>query len=218
MKQSIAIYGAGALAKQIINYNQRYNLFEVVALIDDNASDDQSFMGYRVLPFERFKNIVGGVRIIVSIGYVKCNIFRRKAVEKVLDAGYQLYNFIAPGANVWPGSIQDNDNVLVFDNAFVGVGCHLERGVIISEGTVLSHDINVGEYTFMSDAVVIGGHCTIGQHSFIGLNSTIKSNTTLGDYNIVGCAANVLKNTPDYSIIKGNPGKVEQRDTLNVNI
>ena len=60
MKQSIAIYGAGALAKQIINYNQRYNMFEVVALIDDKAGEGQVFMGYDVLPFERFRNVVGG--------------------------------------------------------------------------------------------------------------------------------------------------------------
>lgn len=161
---------------------------------------------------------MGGVNIIVSIGYVKCNIYRRNAVRKVVDAGYPLYNFIAPGANVWPGSIQENDNVLVFDNVFVGVGCQLERGVIISEGTVLSHDITVGEYTFMSDGVVVGGHSKIGKNSFVGLNSTIKSNTILGDYNIVGCAANVLMDTSDYSVIKGNPGIAEQRDTLNVDI
>ena len=160
----------------------------------------------------------GGVKVIVSIGYVKCSVYRKTAVEKVLDAGYKLYNFIAPGANVWPGSFKENDNVLVFDNAFVGVGCQLERGVIISEGTVLSHDITVGQYTFMSDGVIVGGHCKIGEHSFIGLNSTIKSNTTLGVYNIVGCAANVLKDTPDYSVVKGNPGKAEQRDTLGVDI
>lgn len=60
MKQRIAIYGAGALAKQIINYNQRYNMFEVVALIDDYAIKGQSFMGYDVLPFDSFKNAVGG--------------------------------------------------------------------------------------------------------------------------------------------------------------
>lgn len=160
----------------------------------------------------------GGVNIIVSIGYVRCNIYRRKAAERVLEAGYQLCNFIAPGANVWPGSVQENDNVLVFDNAFIGVGSKLERGVIISEGTVLSHDITVGEYTFMSDGVVVGGHSKIGQHSFVGLNSTIKSNTTLGEYNIIGCAANVLKDTPDNCVVKGNPGIAEQRDTLSVDI
>lgn len=215
----IVIYGAGALAKQIINYNLRYKMFEVVALIDDNAKDNQTFMGYDVLPFGRFmKEWQGVVKIIVSIGYVRCNIYRKEAIEKVVAAGYSLYNLIAPGANVWPGCYKENDNVLVFDNAFVGVGCHLERGVIISEGAVLSHDINIGEYTFMSDGVVVGGHCYIGQHSFVGLNSTIKSNTTLGKYNIVGCAANVLKDTPDYSVVKGNPGIVEQRDTLNVEI
>ena len=220
----IAIYGAGALAKQIINYNLRYNMFEVVALIDDNAQENQTFMGYDVLPFDRFSiewpmvAMGGVVKVTVSIGYVKCNSYRKTAVEKVVTAGYPLYNFIAPGANVWPGSIKEDDNILVFDNAFVGVGCHLERGVIISEGTVLSHDITVGEYTFMSDGVVVGGHCHIGQHSFVGLNSTIKSNTTLGKYNIVGCAANVLKDTPDYSVVKGNPGIVEQKDTLNVEI
>lgn len=60
MIQRVAIYGAGALAKQIINYNQRYNMFEVVVLIDDNASEGHVFMGYDVLPFERFRNVDWG--------------------------------------------------------------------------------------------------------------------------------------------------------------
>lgn len=61
MKQSVAIYGAGALAKQIINYNQRYDMFDLVALIDDNACDGQTFMGYNVFSFDKFLGVYGDV-------------------------------------------------------------------------------------------------------------------------------------------------------------
>lgn len=160
----------------------------------------------------------GGVKIICSIGYVKCNEYREKAIKRIKESGYQMTNFISPGANCWPGSINKGSGVLVFDNAFVGVGCYLGEGVIISEGTVLSHNITVKSYCFFSDGVVVGGHATIGRNSFLGLNSTIKSNCRIGDYNIIGSGANVINNTEDNCVATGNPAKVKKKDTLEVQI
>lgn len=129
-----------------------------------------------------------------------------------------MANFIASGANCWPGSIEEDAGVLVFDNAFVGVGCHLKEGVIISEGSVLSHNVTVEPYCFFSDGVVVGGHANIGRNSFVGLNSTIKSNCRIGNYNIIGSGANVIHDTEDYCVARGNPAIVQIKDTLEVQI
>lgn len=153
----------------------------------------------------------------MAIGYTKCNLYREQVCLKLQAAGYPLVNYISPGSNCWNGTIRGN-NIIVFDNVFVGVGCELYDGVIISEGTTLSHDVKVGKYVFFSDEVTVGGHATIGNNSFLGLNSTIKSNSKIGSYNIVGSGTNVIRSTEDYSLTIGNPGVSYIKNTLQVDI
>lgn len=107
---------------------------------------------------------------------------------------------------------------MVFDNTFVGIGCELHDGVVISEGSTLSHDVIVEPYCFFSDGVTVGGHACIGRNSFLGLNSTIKSNTRLGPFNIVGCAANVLRDTEPDCVAVGNPARCRRVDPMKVQI
>lgn len=142
---------------------------------------------------------------------------RETVCERLKAEGYELANFISPGANCWNDTIK-GVNIMVFDNAFVGLGCELKDGVIISEGTTLSHDVVIEPYCFFSDEVTVGGHARIGRNSFLGLNTTIKSNLKLGTHNIVGCAANVLKDTEDYCVVVGNPARARKADTENKDI
>lgn len=154
---------------------------------------------------------------LVTIGYTRANTLRAAVCNRLKADGYHLANFISPGSNCWSDTIK-GENILVFDNAFVGIGCELHDGVIISEGVTLSHDVIVEPYCFFSDAVAVGGHACIGRNSFLGLNSTIKSNTRLGPFNIVGCAANVLRDTESDCVAVGNPARYRKADTREVRI
>ncbi len=217
--ERIAIYGAGALARQMIKYNERYHLYEIVALIDDNM-ENKTQWGIPVLRYDLFRQDFSGEsmpQVIVSIGYAGCNVAREQVCTKLMEDGLRLGNFISPGSNCWPGTIQGK-NILVFDNAFIGVDCKICDGVIISEGCVFSHGVGVDGYVFFSDGVVVGGNAKVGNNSFIGLNATIKSSVHIGSYNIVGAAANVLHNTDESMITKGNPGRSINCDTLKIRI
>lgn len=219
--QNLYVYGTGVLARQLHFYNERYHLYNIVGYIDDNINVEAEFMGKPVVSFLKLPHPYGrefiNTYIIVTIGYTCCNTIRERVCRKVRDAGYQLCNFVTDGANVWSDALKGS-NIIIFDNVFVGIGCQLHDGVIISEGTTLSHDIDVSAYTFFSDEVTVGGFVTIGHNSFLGLNSTVKSGVNIGNYNIVASGANVVKSSSDKCVIKGNPGKISNKDTLKVNI
>lgn len=218
--EQIVIYGAGALASQIVKYNWRYLMYEIVALIDDNPGVGKEKWGIPVWGYQQFKEqykVENAPSLIVSVGYAGCNRFREEVCLRLMADGFKLGNFISPRANCWPDTFKGN-NILVFDNAFVGVDCELGNGVIISEGCVLSHGVHVEDHVFFSDGVVVGGNAKIGKNSFIGLNATIKSSIRVGKFNIVGSAANVLKNTEEFMVTKGNPGRSVVSDTLNMKI
>lgn len=55
--EKVAIFGAGALAKQIVAYNQRYELFDIIALIDDNVNSFDFDPRIPVYDYNGFVNI-----------------------------------------------------------------------------------------------------------------------------------------------------------------
>lgn len=220
MKSQIALYGTGAICQMLRLYNARYDLFDIVALIDDNSDSEEHESELPKMTFKSFCEIyppVTGIRVLVTIGYTNCNIHRERICKNVRDAGYSFVNFIAPNANVWRDTIRGT-NVIVLDNVFVGMGSEIDDGVMIMPGTVLAHDVIVDKYVFFSNAAVVGGNARIGNNSFVGLNSTIKSSVVLGAYNVVGSAANVIHDTPANSVVKGNPGVAVVKDTIHMKI
>lgn len=218
--EKIAIYGTGALARELLLYNNRYHLFELDVFIDDNQTSTGFYNNKPVLSFSDFIKKYSGIirpKVLVSVGYTGCNVNREKTCEKLLEHGFELANFIAPNSNCWPSTIK-GVNVIVLDNVFIGDDCEIGSGVILCPGTVLSHGVRVGDYSFFSDGVVVGGNAKIGNNSFVGLNSTIKSSVKIGSYNIIGSAANVIHDTPDFSVTIGNPGITKQKDTIHTKI
>lgn len=217
--KSLAVYGTGSIAEQIYQYNERYHLYNICVFIDDNLSSNYKFHGIEVLNYETFKRsyTTGNISVIVTIGYSKCNTIRESVCLKLMSDGYILANFISPGSNCWPGAIVGL-NIIIFDNVFVGNGSKISSGVIIYECVSIAHNVHVNKYSLLSLGVVAGGNSVIGEYTFVGLNSTIKSSVVLGNYNIVASGTNVIKSSNNYSLIKGNPGKVKNIDTLLVKI
>ena len=106
----------------------------------------------------------------------------------------------------------------ILDDVFVGPGCTIGNCIVICPGTILAHDVQVEDFCFFSNAVVVGGSAVIGKNTFVGLNSTIKSSIKVGKYNIVASAANVVKDSADKSVLRGNPAIAYAKDTLNIKI
>ena len=218
----VVLYGNGSLTKEIICYNDFYKLFEVSAIIDDsiegaNVCND---IGIPVLNFTEFqKSFPANVapKILITIGYTRCNCVREKVYKNVKNLGYQCANFISPRATIW-ADLAENDNVIILDNVFVGPQCRIGNGVVICPGTLLSHGVTVDNFVFISDGVVVGGNAKIGKNSFLGLNSTIKSSSKIGEKNIVASAANVIHDSEPSSVLKGNPAVAVIKDTISVQI
>ena len=91
-------------------------------------------------------------------------------------------------------------------------------GVILYEGCTLSHDAEIGAYSFLSLRVAFGGYTRLGRNSFVGLNTTVKDDVVIGAYNIVGCGTNIIKSTEDYNVTIGNPGHSHKKDTVSMKI
>lgn len=218
-KVKVLLYGIGSLGKKIFEYNKRDGLFDIVAFVDDKEGVDSIFCGLPVVHFYQCKELYPKeeYKVLVSIGYVRCNYYRELVCNKVLEEGYELVNYISPKAFCWDGTIVGK-NIFVADNCFIGHGSKIHDGVIVYENCTLSHDTELGDYCFLSLQVAFGGYTQVGEHSFIGLNTTVKDDVKIGSYNIVGCGTNIINSTDDKMVTVGNPGISKAKDTINMPI
>lgn len=217
--QKIVLYGNGALTKDLLQFNAQYALYDIVAIIDD-SKDKKTTNDITILSFDEFKasyEELGCPKVLVTIGYSRCNSIREKVYNNVKDAGFLFANFISPRCVCW-SDLSECSNLIILDNVYIGPDCKLGNGVVIYPGTALAHDNIVGDFAFLSVSVVVGGNASIKKNSFIGLGVVIKSSITVEEYNVVASGANVIKTTMPKSVLKGNPATAVVKDTLEVKI
>ena len=107
--------------------------------------------------------------------------------------------------------------VIIEDNVQIGALTVIARGAIdntvlktgvkIDNSTFISHNVVIGEDTFVVGETIMFGSSSTGKQSFISGNSTIRDGRHIGDNAIVGMGSTVIKNVDDHTIVKGNPAK-----------
>lgn len=83
----------------------------------------------------------------------------------------------------------------------------LKRGSKIDNSTFISHNVVVGEDTFVVGETIMFGSSSTGKQAFISGNSTIRDGRHIGNKAIVGMGSVVVKNVEDGMVVKGNPAK-----------
>ncbi|MBQ3355861.1 MAG: hypothetical protein IJG45_01930 [Oscillospiraceae bacterium] len=85
------------------------------------------------------------------------------------------------------------------DDTVIGRGCKIDNSCFIS------HNVQLGEDTFVVGETIMFGGSKTGRQSFISGNSTIRNKASIGDYATVGMGAVVTKNVEDHAVVFGNP-------------
>ena len=83
----------------------------------------------------------------------------------------------------------------------------LKRGSKVDNSTFISHNVVLGEDSFVVGETIMFGSSSTGKQAFISGNSTIRDGRHIGDKAIVGMGSVVVKNVEDGAVVKGNPAK-----------
>lgn len=83
----------------------------------------------------------------------------------------------------------------------------LKRGVKIDNSVFISHNVIIGENTFVVGESIMFGSSSTGSQVFISGNSAIRNGRHIGDRAIVGMGSVVVKDIEDGAVVKGNPAK-----------
>ena len=109
------------------------------------------------------------------------------------------------------GGVVIEDDVQIGALTVIGRGAIdntiLKRGSKIDNSSFISHNVVVGEDTFVVGETIMFGSSSTGRQAFISGNSTIRDGRHIGDKAIVGMGSVVVKDVADGMIVKGNPAK-----------
>ena len=112
--------------------------------------------------------------------------------------------------------------VIIEDDVEIGANCVIARGAIdfttikrgskIDNSSFISHNVTVGEDTFVVGETIMFGGSSTGKGVFISGNTTVRNKTRIGDGAFVGMGALVTKDVPEGTVVYGNPahGKDEK--------
>lgn len=83
----------------------------------------------------------------------------------------------------------------------------IRRGSKIDNSAFISHNVTVGEDSFIVGESILFGSSSTGRQSFISGNATIRDGRHVGSHATVGMGAVVTRDVPDGAQRKGNPAK-----------
>ncbi|MDO5147060.1 MAG: UDP-3-O-(3-hydroxymyristoyl)glucosamine N-acyltransferase [Eubacteriales bacterium] len=83
----------------------------------------------------------------------------------------------------------------------------IKRGAKIDNSTFISHNVIVGEDTFIVGETIMFGSSSTGERAFISGNATIRDGKHIGTEAKVGMGAVVVKDVEDGAVVKGNPAR-----------
>ena len=83
----------------------------------------------------------------------------------------------------------------------------LKRGSKIDNSTFISHNVVLGEDTFVVGETIMFGSSSTGKQVLISGNSTIRDGRHVGDKAVIGMGSVVVKDIEDGTVVKGNPAK-----------
>lgn len=107
--------------------------------------------------------------------------------------------------------------VIIEKNVQIGAGTVIARGAIdctvihqgvkIDNHCFISHNVEIGEDTFVVGETIMFGSSSTGKRVCLSGNSTIRNGVHIGDDALVGMGAVVTGSVENGKIVKGNPAK-----------
>lgn len=197
----IVIIGAGdcaMMAADILVEDRNFKLSGFVGIEEEEAKfankklyGDVPFIGnHRILKRLRDDNIVG------FIAAIKNNSFREKAYYDATQAGLTPINAISRNAVI-------NHLAVINRGIIVSPGCIILHNVSIGENSILEPgvtvgiDSKVGENCFLSSSCVVSGECDVGRNTTLGVKAAILPYAKVGKNQNIEAGRIVKESLPD---------------------
>jgi len=218
----IVIFGDTSFAGIVAEYIHADTPDRVVAFTVDSSfiNGRKTFEDLPLVPFEEVKRFYPPEThyfLVALSAAVKVKHLNSIKIKAGRSLGYSLYSFVHSTAYV-AVSASLGENVMVFPHAIIEPRARIHDGVFVRSGAYVSHETEVGAYSYLAPRATFSGKVITGTHCFFGTNSTIRDRINIGDDVIVGAGAVVLRNLENGAVLKAAESKLLDIDRSKLNL
>jgi sugar O-acyltransferase (sialic acid O-acetyltransferase NeuD family) len=204
----LLLVGAGGLAREVLACVRENGQFDVVGVLDDDASRVGSTLdGAPILGPASHALRYPEARVIACSD---AGTGREQAVARLAGLGFPPYRFatvVDPSVRI-PSCCDIGPGCILLGNVTLTTGITVGRHVVMMPGVTVTRDAVVADFATLAAGVSLGGGVRIGRAAYLGMNSSVREGISVGAGSRIGMGAAVLADVPAGEIWAGVPARV----------
>jgi acetyltransferase EpsM len=213
MTVRLVLYGAGALAREIVDVLERLNAhgraIELKAcIVDPKIDTPETFRGTPIVKDVRTFTGDASLRFVVALGEPEARALA--ATHLRTEIGAQFTSIIDPGVLIGASSRIGAGSVIL-GHSSITADARLGDHVLVNPGCTVAHDNALQDFATLSPGVHLAGHVSVEWGAFLGTGACVIPRIRIGARAIVGAGAVVIRNVSPGQTVYGNPARPSRR-------
>ena len=209
----LVLYGAGALAREIVDALARLNAHGSpvdlqASIVDPGIDAPETFRGRPVVRDVRSFAGDDSLRFVVALGEPEPRA--RAAAHLRTEIGARFTSIIDPGVLVGASS-RIGTGAVILGHSSITTDARLGEHVLVNPGCTVAHDDVLDDFATLSPGVHLAGHVAVGEGAFLGTGACVIPRIRIGAHAVVGAGAVVIRNVPPGQTVFGNPARPLRR-------
>ncbi|MDE3749486.1 NeuD/PglB/VioB family sugar acetyltransferase [Methylobacterium radiotolerans] len=209
----LVLYGAGALAREIVDALERLNAHGTAidlraSIVDPGIDAPETFRGRPVVRDVRSFAGDAGLRFVIALG--EPGPRARAAAHLRTEIGAQFTAIIDPGVLIG-GSSRIGAGAVILGHSSVTADARLGEHVLVNPGCTVAHDNGLDNFATLSPGVHLAGHVRVEEGAFLGTGACVIPRIRIGAHAVVGAGAVVIRNVAPGQTVFGNPARPIRR-------
>ena len=213
----VVIFGSGGISRETLHIIEEVNNFNNTAIFnflgfiesEKNKIGDEVTKGYKIVScdnsFSEFAESMRILGVIIPIGTPKV---KRVIFEKIKN----IKNIVFPNI-IHPDVTMDRRTVSFGIGNIITSGSKLTNDIqignfnLINLNSTVGHDSKIGDFNVINPLTAISGNVEIGDCCLIGTGANILQQLNIGDNSTIGAGSVVTKNVMANETVVGVPAR-----------